>query len=249
MLSLVLPTYNEAGNIRQVVKQIQGILQDVPHEIIVVDDDSPDGTWRIVEEMSASDPSVRVLRRVGRRGLSSAAIEGFRTAKGDVLAVADADGQHDYALLPRLYERVRMHGGIAVGSRYVEGGSVGAWDERRRLLSRIATWLALRLCRVKVRDPMSGFFAVSRATFDRVAPGLRPRGFKILFDILIAVPKETPAAEVPYVFRTRGVGESKLSLRVELAFLFSLFEATLRRFALPLVVLCCLVLLMLFFLV
>ncbi|MDD4319313.1 MAG: polyprenol monophosphomannose synthase [Candidatus Peribacteraceae bacterium] len=231
MLSLILPTYNEAENIRAVIAEARRVLEDVPHEIIVVDDDSPDGTWRIVHELSEEDPHVRAIRRVGRRGLSSAVVEGFRAAKGDVLAVADADGQHDYALLPRLYAAVREKGGIAIGSRYVEGGSVGAWDERRRLLSRLATQLAIRLCRVPVSDPMSGFFAVSRPVFERVLPHLRPKGFKILFEILLHAERDMPVTEMPFTFGIRKYGRSKLSLGVEWAFLAMLLTAVLRRAA------------------
>jgi dolichol-phosphate mannosyltransferase len=229
VLSLILPTYNEAGNIKVIVERLQKILAGIPHEIIVVDDDSPDGTWRIVEELSAHDTSIRFLRRVGRRGLSSAVVEGFGMARGTVLAVADADGQHDYTILPALYQAVVANAGLAIGSRYVEGGGTGKWNESRRLLSKLATRLTLSLCRVRVTDPMSGFFAISRQTFEGVRSRLRPRGFKILFDILLHVPSDTPVTEIPYTFGVREAGESKLSLRVEFAFLFMLLSAMFRR--------------------
>lgn len=225
MLSLILPTYNEAENIPRVVPELQGILKDIPHEIIIVDDDSPDGTWRVAEELAAGNDRVRVIRRVGRRGLSSAVIEGFLAAKGEVLGVTDADGQHDYTLLPSLCRAVEGKGGLAIGSRYVEGGSVGKWDERRQWMSRLATDMAKRLCRVRVTDPMSGFFAVSREIALRVAPRLHPHGFKILFDILVRIPRSTPVTELPYTFRTRTHGESKMSLRVQLQFLLTVLEA------------------------
>ena len=229
MLSLILPTYNESENMRVILPELAQILAGIPFEIIVVDDDSPDRTWQVAKEVAGDALPVRVIRRVGRRGLSSAVIEGFQAAKGDVFAVADADGQHDYTLLPRLYQVICEQGGIAVGSRYMAGGSVGEWDERRQLLSRLATRLAIRLCRVEVTDPMSGFFALSRRTFGEAAPFLRPRGFKILLDILLHVPRETPATELPYTFRARTHGASKLSLRVQIQFLIALGEAVLER--------------------
>lgn len=229
VLSLILPTYNEAENVRRLLPRLRTILADVPFEVIVVDDDSPDRTWEVVREFEASDPRFRVIRRVGRRGLSSAVVEGFAAARGEVLAVADADGQHDLTLLPRLYAEVSRHGGIAVGSRYVAGGGVGNWDGRRQLLSKTATALASRLCRVRVSDPMSGYFALSRATFDSVKAALRPRGFKILLDILLRVDAKTRAVELPYVFSERMAGKSKLSLRVQWQFLSTLLEALLGR--------------------
>ncbi len=229
MLSLVLPTYNEAENLPRVLPELAEILKDLPYEIIVVDDDSTDHTWRVAERLSGTDLRVRVIRRVGRRGLSTAVMEGFAVARGDVLAAADADGQHDLRILPEMYRIVKEKSGIAVGSRYVPGGSVGEWDERRHVLSRVATRLSIALCRVKVRDPMSGFFAVDRKVFEAIAPTLHPKGFKILFDILLRVPARTPAAEVPYTFRTRTAGASKLSLRVQWQFLASLLGAAVRR--------------------
>lgn len=228
MLSLVLPTYNEAGNIAGVVTELEQVLAAIPFEVIVVDDDSPDKTWETAESLAKTNPRVRVIRRVGRRGLSTAVIEGFRAAKGDVFAVADADGQHDYTLIPKLYEAVRRTGGIAIGSRYVAGGSVGAWDERRYFLSRMATKMAIRLCRVNISDPMSGLFAVSKETFASVGT-LHARGFKILFDILLRVDPKTPVTEIPFTFGLRRSGESKMSLGVQLQFLFSLWEAFLLR--------------------
>ena len=117
MLSLVLPTYNEADNLPELVPALEALLAGLPYEIIVVDDDSPDGTWRVALDLARQRDRVRVIRRVGRRGLSSAVVEGFLAAKGDVLAVADADGQHDLALLPKLYDAVRAGANVAVGSR------------------------------------------------------------------------------------------------------------------------------------
>jgi dolichol-phosphate mannosyltransferase len=230
MLSLILPTYNEAGSLEELLPILREELKDLEYEIIVVDDDSPDGTWRMVQVMGGEWPQLKVLRRIGRRGLSSAVIEGFIEAKGDVFIVMDADGQHDHTLIAGLYEAVNSGADVAIGSRYIPGGSVGEWDERRHLMSKIATSLALLLCRTKVRDPMSGFFAISKNVFKEVHESLNPKGFKILLDILVHVPKGTPVKELPFTFRTRIHGESKLSPKVQLEFLSYLFDETIGRF-------------------
>jgi dolichol-phosphate mannosyltransferase len=234
MFSLILPTYNEADNIPDLIESIRKALAGVPHEIIVVDDDSPDETWKVTQELAHDRDDLHVIRRIGRRGLSSAVIEGFLAAKGDVFGVMDADGQHDESLLPKLYKAALANDGIAIGSRYIEGGSVGEWDEQRYLLSRIATKLAKALCKVKARDPMSGFFAVSRSTFDKALPTLNPKGFKILLDFLVHVPKNTKVQEIPFTFGKRMHGESKLSRRVQIEFLEYLYDVAFGRF-IPLV--------------
>src|SRR3989344_8111820 len=226
MLSLILPTYNEAENLPELLPKIEAALKDIPHEIIIVDDDSPDGTWRVAQEIGLNRDDVHVVRRVGRRGLSSAVIEGFLSAKGDVLAAMDADGQHDIGLLPKLYECVRSGTGIAIGSRYVEGGVVGEWDERRHLMSKVATQLAIKLCKVAVKDPMSGFFAIRRNLFQTVVTSLNPKGFKILLDLLVHMPKETTVVELPFTFAMRMHGESKLSKQVQIEFLEYLYDVT-----------------------
>jgi dolichol-phosphate mannosyltransferase len=236
MLSLILPTFNEAENLPELLPAIEEAMQDQNFEILIVDDDSPDETWRLAEELAKSRPHLRVIRRIGRRGLSSAVIEGFLAAKGEVLAVMDADGQHDAALLSRLHAAViapSIGADIAIGSRYMEGGSVGVWDERRHLLSRAATRISQRLCRVVVHDPMSGFFAIRRSVFMEVLPRLNPMGFKILLDLLVHVPRETRAVELPFRFGTRLHGESKLSARVQIEFLEYLWDVTVGR-AVPL---------------
>lgn len=230
MLSLILPTYNESENLPELIPAIENTLGHIDHEIIIVDDDSPDGTWKVALDLAKNNPHIRPIRRVGRRGLSSAVIEGFLSARGDVLAVMDADGQHDISLLPKLASTVDGGASIAIGSRYVEGGTVGEWDERRHMMSRIATRMAIRLCKVTVTDPMSGFFAISRAAFERALPSLNPKGFKILLDLLIHVPPDATVAELPFSFGRRAHGESKLSTRVQIEFLEYLYDATVGRF-------------------
>lgn len=230
MLSLVLPTYNEADNLPELLAEIEGAVGDIPFEIIVVDDDSPDRTWEVAGRCARDRPYLRVLRRVGRRGLSSAVLEGFRMAQGDILAVMDSDGQHDPRLLPRLYGAVRENAGIAIGSRYVPGGSVEGWAQARHAASYIATGLAWLVCPRRVRDPMSGFFALDRRTFAVLETRVHPRGFKILLEFLAILPPGARVAEVPLAFRLRRRGESKLNARVEAQFLLQIYSLLLRRF-------------------
>jgi dolichol-phosphate mannosyltransferase len=233
-LSVILPTYNEAQNLPRLVPEVLAVLRGIPHEVIVVDDDSPDGTWRVAETLGDRFAEVRVLRRVGRRGLASAVIEGFLAAKGAVLAVADADGQHDVRLLPELLATIEAGADVAVASRYVAGGSVGLWDERRYALSRLATRLAQRLCQVPIADPMSGYFAVRRPTFQDILPRLNPVGFKILLDLLAHLPPGAAVREIPLRFGRRLHGESKLSRLVQVQFLEYVYDVTLGRWV-PLV--------------
>lgn len=228
MISLVLPTYNEAANITSLIDVVDGVLQHTEHEIIVVDDDSPDGTWKVAEGLRRTHPALRVLRRVGRKGLSSAVMEGFDMAAGDVLAVMDADGQHDATLILNMLSAIKGGADIAIGSRYVEGGSVGDWVTDRRIISSAGTLLAKRLSHVKVSDPLGGFFAVRAQLYKKVRPLLRPAGFKILLEILAAVPHTSKVTEVPLVFRMRLHGHSKLSLKVHLAFLSQVLRLSFR---------------------
>lgn len=231
VLSLILPTYNEAENLPELLPRILSALSGLPHEVIIVDDDSPDRTWEVARKFAGNHPEVHVVRRIGRHGLSSAVIEGFLSAKGDVLVVMDADGQHDAKLLQKLYAAVMQEeAGIAIGSRYVAGGNVGQFDERRHTLSRIATGLAQLLCRVKVKDPMSGFFAIDRELFEHVLHKLNPKGFKILLDLLVHIPTNTPVVEVPLIFGERLHGKSKLSTRVQIEFIEYLYDVTLGKY-------------------
>lgn len=238
MLSLILPTFNESGNIVSLLQELSARLAALDYEIIVVDDDSPDGTWKLVQEYGEHDSHVRVVRRMGERGLSSAVLRGFEIAKGSVLAVMDADGQHDTQLLVSMYETVSRGVGVVIGSRYIAGGSIGQWDERRHTLSRIATKLAVRLCRVRVKDPMSGFFALSRSVYEQSLPSLNPKGFKILLDFLVHLPRGTTVQELPLQFGVRKSGASKLSRRVQLEFLQYLYDVTLGKYITPFAFFC-----------
>ncbi len=234
VLTLVLPTYNESANLPGMLAEITRVLGSVPHEIIVVDDNSPDQTWKLAEDLRAHYPQLKVLRRTDKRGLSSAVVDGFLLGSGSVLAVMDADGQHDCALLIRLYEKVQAEGGIALGSRYVKGGDIGEWDGGRARMSKTATQLAMWVLRrpdaAAVKDPMSGFFAINRELFLEAQPRLKPKGFKILLDILVHVRPGTAIHELPMQFGVRRAGESKLDWKVQLQYLEYLYDVTLGRF-------------------
>lgn len=216
LVSVILPTYNEAQTIRPVVSSLQATLEQhaSQHEIIVVDDDSPDGTAEKVEAAWGDTDAVQTIVRTDASGLSSAVVRGFRAADGDVYAVMDADGQHDPYQLPALVLSVADGGAdVAVGSRRCETGRVAAdWPVWRRVVSHGATmlaWAAIPPSR-SLSDPMSGFFAVDAALVD---PGqLRPCGYKILLEILGRCPVEE-TMEVGYVFRERAGGDSNLDVR------------------------------------
>lgn len=211
-VSVIIPTYNEIENIETVVDRTLETLAETRFdaEVLVMDDDSPDGTWEHAERNYSHDPRVRVARRTERPGLSMAVSEGFLRAKGTFCAVIDADLQHPPERLPALFDALVDGADVAVGSRYVEGGDVENWSASRRVVSRGATALT-RLGIPSARnlsDPMSGFFAVRRSIVDSVL--LEPRGYKILLEVLAKCDVDE-VVEVPYVFRERERGESKLT--------------------------------------
>lgn len=222
VVSIVLPTFNEGGNIVSMLERLDRALVDVPHELIVVDDDSPDETWRIAQEYAADHPGIHVIRRSTERGLSSAVLAGMRAARGRVLGVIDADGQHDEAILPEMTDRVLAGADICIGSRAVEGGGYGEWSRSRRFASWLATVVAHMMLQVKATDPMSGFFVMSRDHYEELQGEVNPRGFKILLEFLSR--SEPKTEEVGYVFRNREEGETKLSRGVILDYLLALIE-------------------------
>lgn len=229
-LSVVVPTYNEAESLPILLDRLDLALAEVDYEVVVVDDDSPDGTWRLAEEAAQRLRRVRVLRRIGRRGLSSAVVEGLGLAQGDVLAVMDADGQHDETILPRMLDAVADGADICIGSRAVEGGSYGAFSPWRRLVSWGGAQLARALVGADVSDPMSGFFALSRARWEATRAEVTGRGFKILLELL-ARGERPVVAEVGYHFRLRTAGATKLSGSVVTAYLASVAELLADRLA------------------
>lgn len=220
-LTVVLPTYNEAENIHRAVARVLAALDGLAVEILVVDDDSPDRTWEIARQIGASDARVRCLRRVGRRGLAGACIEGILAASAPVVGVIDADLQHDETRLPEMYRAVA--GGeadIAVASRFeTPGDVVEGLTPLREIASRTANMLARIALGAKLSDPMSGYFVVRRDIVERLAPKLTTHGFKILLDIVSAARGRLAIREVPTTFRERTAGDSKLDVRVALEFL------------------------------
>lgn len=216
-LSLIIPTYNERKNVGELVKQLTALLDPVigdGYELIVVDDDSPDRTWELAAQIAASTPKLRVIRRQGEKGLSTAVIRGWQAARGEILAVIDADLQHPPEVTVGLFNAFAGPVDLAVGSRHVDGGGVSDWSLARRILSRGAQLLGLFLLPGvlgRVSDPMSGYFMVRRNAIAGAA--LSPLGYKILIEV-IGRGRIRAIAEVGYVFRERTEGESKVTWRL-----------------------------------
>ena len=211
-LSIVIPTFNESGNVSILFDRIKDVLEGVAFEIVFVDDDSPDGTADVVREIAKYDYRIRCLQRIGRRGLSAACIEGMLSTSSPVIAVMDGDLQHDESLLPKMLEKVENEGvDVVVGTRYAGGGSTGEWNESRKIMSRIATIASRAVMKHPVSDPMSGFFMMKRSVLHSTVRRLSALGFKILVDILCtAKHMAIRIDEISYIFRERKAGESKL---------------------------------------
>lgn len=219
-LSIVVPTFNEVANVEPLVTALRTTLVDVSWEVIFVDDDSPDGTSAKVRELAARDRRVRCIRRLARRGLSGACVEGMLSSSARVVATMDGDLQHDETLIPRMLAAIRSGADLVVASRYTADAAASDGLSQLRLAgSRLATFLAQRLLRIKVSDPMSGFFMMRRSAFDDIAPRLSTHGFKILMDVLATAPADLRAEEIPLRFRARQNGVSKLDGLVVLDFL------------------------------
>lgn len=211
-LSVIVPTYCEAGNIASMISALDAALTGISWEVIFVDDDSPDGTMSAIRAIGARDSRVRALRRVGRRGLAGAVIEGMLASGAEIVAVVDADLQHDEKVLPEMLREIEAgKSDIVIGTRYDQSGDASeGFSAIRRLSSMLATSLTNMLLKTNVSDPMSGFFMLKRSIVDAIAPDLTPGGFKLLLDILASVPSGLRISEKPYVFRPRTVGQSKL---------------------------------------
>src|SRR3954447_9035484 len=219
-LSIVVPTFNERDNVTTLFGRLETALAGVTWEVIFVDDNSPDLTWDVVRGLARQDSRVRCIRRVGRRGLSGACIEGILGASAPFAAVIDADLQHDETQLPKMLSLLQSGSAeLVVGSRYIEGGSAASFDTKRAGASAFATEIARRALKVEVNDPMSGFFMIRRDRFEQIAPKLSTQGFKILLDIIASAEGGLRTVEVPYTFGSRLHGESKLDSMVALDFL------------------------------
>lgn len=226
--SIILPTFNERENLPLALASVRNALGGrIDWEVIVVDDNSTDRTWELAQQLAAVEPRIRVYRRMDRKGLSSAIFDGFSLGTGNRLLVMDADLQHDFSKVPVLLAALDA-APLAIGTRYGALGSVGKWAFHRHWLSRLATMASKFALGIQVSDPMSGFFAVRKEDFVRIAPKLNPRGYKMLMEI-IHVMRPPKVGEVPYVFAARRAGSSKLSLRVAFEFALSLTELVSRR--------------------
>lgn len=224
-LAVVIPTFNETENVRTLLERLSLSLAGISWEAIFVDDNSPDGTAEAIRAIGLHSSRVRVLQRIGRRGLSSAVIEGMLATSAPVIAVIDADLQHDETILPQLYRAVAEDGNdLAVGTRYAEGGGVGEWNAQRHAASRLATKISHLMTGVELSDPMSGFFAISRPALMEALPRVSGVGFKILLDIAASPPRAFSVAEIPYRFGTREAGDSKMGPLVAAEYLGLLVE-------------------------
>ena len=225
-LAVVIPTFNELRNVPLIVEKLDAALKGVSWEAIFVDDNSPDGTADAARAIGRADPRVRVIQRIGRRGLSSACIEGMMATAAPVVAVIDGDLQHDERILPDMLRALQADPGLdlAIGSRFVAGGGTGDWDSDRVAKSAFATRLSRRVLQADVTDPMSGFFMVRTGVVRELAPDLNAIGFKILLDLMTASTRPLRFVELPYTFRTRQEGESKLDHVVAMEYLIALYD-------------------------
>jgi len=219
-LSIVLPTFQEKGNVAELIRRLDSALAGVEWEAIFVDDNSPDGTAEAAKRIAATDLRVRCLKRVGRRGLAGACIEGMLSSSAPYVAVMDADLQHDERILTAMLETLRTgNADLVAASRHIEGGSAASLEKSRGTISKVATALTRNVLSVPLSDPMSGFFMMRRDRFDAVAPKLSPVGFKILLDIVATAGTGLRVAEQSYVFGRREQGESKFNVQIGLEFL------------------------------
>jgi dolichol-phosphate mannosyltransferase len=224
-ISIVVPTFSESENVAELHSRVSAAMGAQSWELIFVDDDSPDGTADLVRGLAAKDPRVRCIQRIGRRGLSTAVIEGALSSSAPFVAVMDADLQHDESILPTMLNELRSRNlDVVVGSRYVAGGDTGDWDESRKTISRIAGRLAKGLVPEQLRDPMSGFFVMKSQALRDAAHHLSGYGYKILLDLFVSAGRPLQFAEVPYTFKPRAHGESKLDSLVAWEYLMLLVD-------------------------
>ena len=216
-ISVIIPTYNESRNVQRLVREIRRVLPR--SEIVVVDDNSPDGTGAVVNRLARRDPEVRLVERIGERGLGSAIIRGFREARGEVVGVIDADFSHPPAALPQLIAKFDEGYDLVIGSRYVKGGGIENWPALRKITSRIAIALARPLTGIK--DPVSGFFFVRKSALSGVA--LSSRSWKVALDVIVKG-SYARAIEVPYVFTNRQKGKSKIDAKEYARYVLHLME-------------------------
>jgi dolichol-phosphate mannosyltransferase len=233
-ISIIVPTFSEAGNVHELHARIAQCLGSEDWELIFVDDDSPDGTADVVRELAQRDRRVRCIQRIGRRGLSSAVVEGALSSSAPLLAVMDGDLQHDEKILPALIAELRAHGlDLAIGSRYAAGGSTGGWAQGREFMSRFATRLARGFVPPGLTDPMSGYFVVRSEVLRGLVSRLSGYGYKILLDLIASSRRPLRYVEIPYTFAERRRGESKLDSLVVWEYLMLLADKRFGRIVSP----------------
>ena len=224
-LAVVIPTLNERENVAALVDRLCTVLAGIRWEAVFVDDDSPDGTADLVRELAQRQSNIRCVQRLGRRGLSSACIEGILASSAPFIAVMDADMQHDEALLPNMLAMIKERElDVVVGTRYAASGSVGDWQRSRVVVSGLASRLARLVVKAELTDPLSGFFMIARSAFAAAMRELSGQGFKILLDIFASSPRPLAFAELPFHFRCRVHGESKLDTLVAWEYLTLLLD-------------------------
>jgi dolichol-phosphate mannosyltransferase len=224
-LSIIVPTFNERDNVMPLLDRLRTTLHGTVFEVVFVDDDSPDGTAQVVRQIGQTQPRVRVIQRVGRRGLASAGLEGMLSSSAPYLAMMDADLQHDESILPQMLEKIRSgQYDLVIGSRNIQGGSMGEFARERVMLSQWGQRVSKLVSKHELSDPMSGFFMLTRTYFDEVMRRTTGVGFKILLDLVASSPRPVRVAELPYVFQTRQHGESKLDVNVAVEYLYLVID-------------------------
>lgn len=230
-LAIIIPTLNEAGNIAELYRRVRAAMGATAFEIIFVDDNSRDTTREEIAKLAAQDARIRLVHRMGRRGLSSACIEGMGASLAPICAVMDADLQHDEALLPRMLAMMHTEKrDVVIASRFAEKAlnmNAAALSRFRQMMSACGNWLAAFVTRARLSDPLSGFFMVRRDVLNAVVPRLSGKGYKILVDIFASSPRPLSVGEIGYAFRPRHAGESKLDSMVLLEYVFLLADKTL----------------------
>ena len=216
-ISIIIPTYNESKNIINILKSIGSNLpKNIHTEAIVIDDNSPDGTGKLVEDYlknvkKIADYTIEIIHRKAKDGLGTAILKGIQQAKGDTIVVMDCDFSHPPQIIPKLIESIKKYQyDIAVASRYIQGGKIQGWSLKRKFMSKFATLIAKKGLGINTKDPMSGFFAFKR----NILKGLNidAIGYKILLEILVKT-KDVTIKEIPYTFQDREFGSSKLSIK------------------------------------
>jgi dolichol-phosphate mannosyltransferase len=219
-LAVIVPTLNERENVGPLIRRLEESLAGIEWEVVFVDDDSPDATAELCRQIGRGDRRVRVLQRIGRRGLASACIEGILATCAPFVAIIDGDLQHDETLIPGMLARLKSENlDLVIGSRCVEGGSMGRFAPARVRLSNLGRFISRRVISCELQDPMSGFFVADRRFINLAMPRISAIGFKILLDLIASSPRPVRLAEAPYEFQSRVRGESKLDTTVGFEYL------------------------------